>query len=326
MSKVVFDYDWVVFKAACAVENRFVRVLNKKSNEELIFKNRTEVYGDWRKKNGGWLSEQSSLTLNDLEITDDREVEDVSHTIQIAKTIINGTLENLGSDDYYGYVSGEGNFRKDICTLLPYKGQRENMISPLYRKEVADYVIKHHGAIPTVNREPDDAVVTDMHTALTNKEYLIGAISEKDYMGCSGNWWHYDLGKLVKVRGFGHLERNSKGAVKGQGRIWKYFQVCFSDTSDNYAANCFSDKKNGEVAVYNRLKDCKDDKEAFLAMKEHFQYLYPEPKVITNWKGDTFEIDWLYVMQEMFNLAHLQRWEDDRIDLKVVFKGLGIEV
>ncbi len=96
---------------------------------------------------------------------------------------------------------------QDICTLLPYKGNRENMISPLYRKEVADYVIKHHGAIPTVNREPDDAVVTDMHTTLANKEPLIAAINEKDYYGCSGNCGDYDLGKLVKVRGFGHLER-----------------------------------------------------------------------------------------------------------------------
>lgn len=78
--RLVFDYDWVVFKAACAVENRFVRVLNKKSNEELIFKNRTEVYGDWRKKQGGWLATQEDLTIDDIEITDDREVEDVSHS------------------------------------------------------------------------------------------------------------------------------------------------------------------------------------------------------------------------------------------------------
>lgn len=326
MDMLVFDYDWVVFKAACAVENRFVKVLNKKSNEEFIFKNRTEVYGDWRKKAGGWLATQEGLTLDDLEITDDRELEDVSHAIQIAKTIVQGVCEKLGVEDYYGYVSGEGNFRKDICTLLPYKGTRENMITPAYRKEVTDYLIKHHNAILVNGKEPDDAVTTDMFTALRNKESIVAAINEKDYYGCDGNWWHYDLDKLVKVRGFGYLERNEKGDVKGQGRLWKYFQVSFSDTSDNYAANCFSNKKNGQVAVFNRLKDCKNDNEAFLAMKEHFQYLYPEPKVITNWRGDTFEIDWFYVLQECFNMAHLQRWEDDRVDLKSVYASLGVEI
>ncbi len=326
MTKLIFDYDWVVFKASCAVENRFVNVLNKKTNETLIFKNRTEIYGDWRKKNGGWLAEQDGLTIDDLEITDDREVEDLSHAIQIAKTIIKDVIEKTGATEYYGYVSGEGNFRKDICTLLPYKGQRETQISPYHRKDVAEYLVKYHKAIPTINKEPDDAVTSDMYSALKNKESVIAAINEKDYYGCDGNWWHYDLEKLVKIRGFGSLERNTKGEVKGQGRIWKYFQVCSHDLSDNYAANCFSDKKSGAVAVYNRLKDCKDDKEAFVAMKEHFQYLYPEPKDITNWKDVTFEIDWLYVMQECFNMAHLQRWENDRIDVRKAFEKLGVEI
>ena len=31
-------------------------------------------------------------------------------------------------------------------------------------------------------------------------------------------------------------------------------------------------------------------------------------------------------MNEMFQLAHLQRWRDDQIDLRKAFKGLGIEV
>ena len=71
-------------------------------------------------------------------------------------------VEYLGADSYYGYVSGEGNFRKDICTLLPYKGNREALISPLYRKEVAEYLVSTHNANYTTGIEPDDAVTTDM--------------------------------------------------------------------------------------------------------------------------------------------------------------------
>lgn len=320
--KLIFDYDWVVFKAACAVENRFVRVLNKKDNTEHIFNNRTEVYGNWRKKSGGWLAD-NKLALEDIEIIDDREVEPLANALTIAKTIIKDVTKELDSNNYFGYVSGEGNFRKDICTLLPYKGNRENMISPLYRKDVAEYLHKHHGAIYTKDREPDDAVTTEMFSALKNKEPVIGIINEKDYLGCDGNWWNYDSRVLTKVRGFGELHRDGKD-IKGCGRLWKYFQICFSDSSDNYFANCFSDLKNGQISAYNALKDCENDKEAFEAMILHFKKLYPEPKIITNWRGDTFQIDWLYVMQEMFNMAHLHRWDGDFVKVEDVIKKLGV--
>lgn len=324
MTKLVFDYDFIIFKAACAVENRFVRVKNKKDGSELIFKNRTEVYGNYRKKEGGWLSKQEGLTLDDIEIEDDREVEPLANALQIAKRIILDVCKQFDTTDYYGYASGDSNFRKDICTLLPYKGNRENMLPPIHRGELKKYLVKYHNCIVTNGNEPDDMVVTDMYSALKNKEKLIGVIIEKDYYGCEGDWFNYDSGDLTKVRGFGALYREGS-KVKGYGRMWKYFQVCFADTSDNYAANCFSDQKNGEVAVYNRLVNCKNDKEAFLAMKEHFQHLYPEPKVIQNWKGEEVQIDWMYVLQEMFNLAHLQRWKDDRVNVIEAFRRLEIE-
>ena len=324
MTKLVFDYDFIVFKAACAVENRFVNVTNKKTNKELIFKNRTEVYGASRKRDGGWLAEQEGLTLDDILIEDQREVEPLANALKVAKTIIEGTCELLNAESYYGYVSGRGNFRKEICTLLPYKGNREGMISPYYRDDVTKYLVDNHNAILTANQEPDDALTTDMYSAIKNSKDLIGVTNEKDYYGCDGKWWHYDLNKLVDIHGFGHLERNSKGVVKGQGRLWKYFQVCWADNSDNYDAACFSDKRNGQVGVFNKLKDCKNDLEAFTAMKYHFQFLYPTPKVITNWRGDNIEIDWLYVMQECFNMAHLLRWENDRVDVKKVLETFEI--
>ena len=76
--------------------------------------------------------------------------------------------------------------------------------------------------------------------------------------------------------------------------------------------------------MYNRLKDCKNDLEAFSAMKEHFMYLYPEPIEITNFRGSTFIIDWVYVMQEQFNMAHLHRFKDDFINVREVMKNLGV--
>lgn len=323
MTKLVFDYDGVIFKAACVAQSTSVKVTSEKHGVEQIFKNRTEVYGHYKKKAGGWLATQP-FGIEDITIEEIIEVQPVEHALQVAKTIIQGLLEKFDTQAYYGYVSGKGNFRKDICTLLEYKGNRKDLVPPVHLQAVKQYLIDYHNGIPSVNREPDDCLVSDMHTALKEKQDLIGVIFEKDYQGADGNWYNYNDEALTFVRGFGELHRTDKG-VKGTGRMWKYFQVSHLDTADNYAANCFSDIKNGEVKVYNALKDCKTDKEVFEAMKVHFKELYPETKTVQGCKGEV-EIDWLYVMQECFNMAHLERWEGDRIDVKQVMLKLGVEV
>ena len=324
MKTICIDYDGLLFKACCAVEERSI-IVKHKTGFEKQFKNRTEFYGHHKKKSGGWLALNKEYNLEEFEIEDTRTVEPVEHALGLLKRQIESIVSNLEADKYYGYISGEGNFRKDICTLLPYKGNRKDLITPFHLDAAKEYLKKYHNAVTSNAREVDDRVCTDMYSAVKKKENFIGIVFEKDYLGCDGTWYWPDNGELKVISGFGELHREDTG-VKGTGRLWKYFQCAFSDSIDNYYANCFSDQKNGEVAVYNKLKDCTNDKEAFEAMKEHFKYLYPEPKVITNWKGDTFEIDWLYVMQEMFCLAHLERWEGDRIDVRKCFNNLGIKI
>jgi len=324
LKTICIDYDGLLFKACCAVEERSI-IVKHKTGFEKQFKNRTEFYGHHKKKSGGWLALNKEYNLEEFEIEDTRTVEPVEHALGLLKRQIESIVSNLEADKYYGYISGEGNFRKDICTLLPYKGNRKDLITPFHLDAAKEYLKKYHNAIASNAREPDDCVTTDMYSAIKKKENFIGVVFEKDYLGCDGTWYWPDNGELKVISGFGELHREDTG-VKGTGRLWKYFQCALGDSSDHYYAACFSDQKNGEVSVYNKLKDCTNDKEAFEAMKEHFMYLYPEPKVITNWKGDTFEIDWLYVMQEMFYLAHLERWEGDRIDVRKCFKNLGIKI
>jgi len=328
MTKLVYDYEPLIFKACCAVELRQIRCTNSINKEEHVFKSRTEFYGDWRKKVGGWLGEQTengaNYKLEDYLIEDTREVQPLENALFILKNKIRDINEELNADSYYGYVGGVGNFRKEICTLLPYKGNRKESILPFHLNEAKEYLLQNHNATAVDSRECDDALVTDMFTALKNKQKLTGVIAEKDFLGCDGTWYNSDQMITYRVKGFGHLERTPK-AIKGQGRMWKYLQVCWQDAADNYYANCFSDQKNGEVAVYNRLKDCTNDLEAFTAMKEHFMYLYPNEKEIVDCRGVTRVIDWLYVMQECFNMAHLERWRGDRVDVRETMDKLGVK-
>jgi hypothetical protein len=326
--KLVYDYDPIIFKACCAVELRQIKCTNSINKEEHIFKSRTEFYGHYKKKDKGWLAEQTKggakYILEDYTIEDIREVQSLENALFIIKNLIKGINEEFSTPNYYGYVGGNtGNFRKDICTLLPYKGNRKEILLPFHLSAAKEYILKNHSAELAQGAEVDDYVVRDMWSAMKNKKELIGVIAEKDFLGCEGNWWNFDQKKLTNVRGFGSLQRVND-SVTGTGRMFKYFQVSWSDKADNYAANCFSDLKNGEIGVYDRLKDCQNDEEAFRAMKQHFMYLYPTPKEIVDCRGDNRVIDWLYVMQECFNMAHLERWKGDRINIQEVLTKLGV--
>lgn len=325
MSKILcFDYDATCFRAAAANQEKSIQCLHKPTGNVEVFKTRTDFYGHWKRKEGGWLSAHPELKLEDFDIKDVTEPEPVEYALKSIKSSIENMLDKFGTKNYYGYVGGETNFRKDICTLQPYKGQRKAEL-PVHLAACKDYVVQHHKAKVVRLLEADDLICTDNHYAVKNNQNLISVVLDKDFKGCDGNWYFYLNDDRRKVRGFGRLWRNGN-EVDGHGRLFKYWQIAHGDLSDNYWPHCFSDKENGPVTSYNVLKGCKNDTEAFLAMKDHFKYLYPEPKVITNWKGYTFEIDWFYVMNEMFQLAHLQRWKGDKIDLKQAFTKLKIEI
>lgn len=329
MTKLCFDYDPIIYKACCAVETRSIKVTNKTTGKSKVFKNRTEFYGHYKNKKGGWLAKQrlegSEFTVDDYLIEDVTEAKPVGHALKIIKETIQGYCDSFWTEDYYGYAGGRNNFRKDLATLFEYKGNRNKLHVPKHLDAARDYVLKYHKAKSPMGREVDDMVCRDAYTSVKEGKALLCIVGEKDFKGCEGDFFYTHENKSFIQRGFGKLERTPDN-VKGIGRIFKYWQVCSQDDSDNYFAHCFSDFTNGPVTAYEALKDCKNDTEAFIAMKKHFQYLYPEPKVVKGWRGNEIEIDWLYVMQEMFHLAHLERWEGDRINVKEVFNKLGIEL
>jgi len=325
LSKILcFDYDAVIHRASAYAQTRSIICKHLPSGQEFDFSTRTEFYGHWKKKAGGWLAKNPQFKLDEFEIEDVVEPDPVEFALANVKRTIESVLEKFDTNQYYGYVGGSDNFRHEVATLLPYKGNREKLQRPVHLGACKEYVLAHHGAILADGRESDDCLVSDSYSAIKEGKLWVGIIAEKDYKGCEGDWYDYTKDRKTRVRGFGRLWRDESG-IDGYGRIFKYFQCASSDSSDNYYAHCFSDQENGPVTAYNTLKDCKNDVEAFEAMKKHFLYLYPEPKVITNWRGDTFEIDWFYVMNEMFQLAHLQRWKDDKVNLRQTFERLGLE-
>lgn len=337
--------DLDAFKYSCAAvgEERSILVVHKETGWEKEFKTRTEFWGHHKKKAGGWLARLNEKRLEkgkepskpeDFEIFDRQKIKDepIANIFHTVKKSVESAVKASGADRAEFYIGKGDSFRVEQSTLLKYKGNRENMTKPLLLDDVVEYMIRKFDAHIVHNYEVDDVVT--MNTYRKKGHFII--CEDKDMWGCGGDTFNFNKPErgIVKTDCFGklwieekvHKKGQTEKSVHGYGRMFKIFQACSADDSDNYRANCVSHVPWGEISAYNALAQCRNDRELFEAAIGVFKKLYPEPKIVTGWRGDEISINWLYVMQECFNMCHLLRWEGDTVNLVEVFDRLKIEV
>lgn len=331
----IFDYDTVIYRSAFAGETRTVEVEHIPSGRKMMFKNQTEFRGRG-KKIGGWLGDlnetriekgQKPFELDEFSFEVVREVDELPNVLHTTKVVINKILEQVGAEQYLGYIGSGQGFRHEQSTLWEYKGNRKDILRPILKDDVAEYIHKHHNGIIEDYYEADDRVI--MKALEYGVDNCVVISVDKDSAGCPVRVYNPnkpDEG-IVDCRGFGELSiggtpKNRK--VEGKGRMFLYYQVASGDEVDNYKANCVSEKDWGSVSAYNALKDCQNDADAMMALKEVYQNLYPEPKEIIGWRGDSILVDWKYVIREIWNLARMRRSENDDVDVIEVMRSLGV--
>lgn len=330
VSTAVVDLDFVKYGAAAVGDRRWIEVIHKATGKGKEYDSRTAFWG--RMGNGGAFALANdkrvekglqALTVDDFEIIDRVEAKDpIENILHSAKLMVEKAIKDSGADQYIAYY-GKGEVdRIERSTLLRYKGNR-TAPKPTALDAVTDYLATKFNGICVSGIETDDAVVME---CWNKPNYFIIGV-DKDYLGSGVRY--FDVNNpdkaIINTAGLGELWRKPNGKVSGKGFIFKMWQVCSEDAIDNYKAHCFSDVRWGSVNAYNALKDCTSMKEVLQASVDIFKKLYPEPKVVAGWRGDDVEIDWLYVMQEMFDLAHLQRWKGDTVVLRDLFDKLGVE-
>lgn len=358
MTKLCFDFDFIIFEAVSVAEEKFITATHTPSNQVMEFDNVTQLWGHHKKKIGGWIGSQNELAGSDYyKSTDftvvpgqrlrpfkikgtDGEPDSFISPFDGAKKILNDKIRAIMAktmaDSYFGYTGRGEVFRHELATLLPYKGNRNDLLTPLLLGEMKQYVIDNHNCELVEGIEADDAC--SIATIKGYKEWkdndrqddfkVIQVAIDKDAKQTEG--WHFnpnkDSGPRL-VEGFGKLWLNAKGEPDGDGRIWLYWQILHGDSTDGYKANCFSEKAYAGDGAYNDLVNCKTDKEAWAKMVEVFKWLYPEKKVVEGCKG-SLKIDWIHVLQEMTDMAFMLRHNKtprDRIDVKTLLTRLEIK-
>lgn len=327
MSKIaVIDGDIFRYLSGFAAERRYIEVTHpngytNKFDNQTKFAGRDKVSGELGKLNS---KRDSPLLFDEFTITTIQVPEPIPVALSSARNTVNKVLSLSGATGYDFYYGTGVSFREGVSTLLQYKGNRVGSLKPTLIDEITEMFVKEFGAKEVTHYECDDKIIMECYK--NPNKFVVS--SDKDSRGCEV--LVYNPNKPHKgiedMRGFGKLWRDSKGKVEGQGRLFLYFQICFGDPVDNYKTSCFSDTKWGQVAAYNALKDCTNDKQAFQAMKEVFKLLYPTPKTIIGWRGDSILIDWKYVFTEMFHMARMLRWEGDEVDpIAVMDKLVGLD-
>lgn len=310
----VVDADFIAYAVASAGEKRTVIVTHKPSGRQIEVGTRTEWHGDWRKRDGGMLAEinakrTSPFDPDEFEFEDVQTPEPIENVLHSAKTMFTSTYKNAGTEDYIGFLGGSNNFRDDVATIWKYKGDRENLIKPLYLKDVREYLSRKFSLEIVDGYEADDAVVMEAH----GRRDRVVISPDKDTGGNHVMWYnpHKPEQGIVDCMKLGKLFLDDKGEVRGFGRIFFYYQCASGDRADCYAANSACGKRWGDKSAYKSLVDCKTDKEALIALKEVYQKLYPEPLTIIGWRGDQLDVDWKYVLNENWQLARMIRSVDE---------------
>lgn len=326
MVHAVVDVDAIKYAAASAGEKRTIQVVHKSSGRERVFKTRTEFYGGL-KRDGGFLAtinegRTSPFQVEDFEISDIQTPEPIENVLHLAKMMMNGWLRSVSADTHKGFLGKGDSWRVGRSTILEYKGNRKDLLKPIYLDPVADFLEKNYRIDVVEDLEADDWCVIE---AYKNPEAIVLAI-DKDALGtpCRVHNPNRPDDGIINGNCFGALRKDDKGKVRGYGRLFLYHQICSGDSIDNYKANSASKIKWGDAGSYKALKDCTTDREAWAAMIAIYRKLYPEPTVVEGWRGDKILVDWKYMLEENFQMARMLRFEGDDVLAADVMASMGL--
>jgi hypothetical protein len=155
--RVEVDGDVVAFRAGFGAEHVEYDITYKEPNfgEDILITCRYKKEAD---EVVARLAEQGT----EAEITPRRVLEPLAHALHNVASILTGIMDTLscGRRDMRVWISGpsDQNFRKQVATIKPYKGNRKDAWRPTYEKEIKDYIVRRWRGTVTEGQEADDAM------------------------------------------------------------------------------------------------------------------------------------------------------------------------
>lgn len=119
-----------------------------------------------------------------------KEDEPVNYALSTVKNVLENIMDRFPeATSRRVFLTGKGNFRDDLATIMTYKGNRDPNNKPFYYSEIRDYLVEHQGAEVIEGQEADDAQAIAQWAAKDRSTVIVG-IDKDLYMipGFHYNW------------------------------------------------------------------------------------------------------------------------------------------
>lgn len=233
MARVLIDADPLVYSNGFAAEQRVYIVSwlevdpDHPDDPDKDYLHQHEFHyveeiADWRFDQG-----MDDKAYDELFITDKIALpEPLSHCLHLVRSSIEnielavaGALAEVGEEveTLELYLSGSVNFRNDIATIRPYKGNRDPSAKPYWYKEIRDYLVNVWGAKIVEPWEADDWVSIQQ---TNDPDNTIICTIDKDLNMVPGFHYNYRTKEFHEVSW-------------SEARAAFYRQLLTGDTTDN---------------------------------------------------------------------------------------------
>lgn len=170
-------------------------------------------------------------------------------------------------DPYKLYLTGKGNFRNDIATIQPYKGNRTGE-KPTHFQMIRDWMVDKWEAEVCEGIEADDAIAI-AGTELKNECVMVSL--DKDFLQIEGH--HYNFAKDLHI----HIDEFT-------GMYNLYHQMLTGDRVDNIRGVVGIGQKKADKL----LADCKTEQEMYdavlAAYKHNAEELLENARLLYLWR------------------------------------------
>lgn len=333
----VLDVDTLIIHAALAGQETSIIVKHKETGWSKTFKNQTEFFGHYLKREGGWLGDlnksregtgKAQVSADDFEIT--QIVNKIADTYNnegeaiTAESVVKGRfkskIEAITSQDWckdFKICFGTGkNFRYDIAQTQPYKEERPQ--KPLLYEVVRDYMLRKYKDKMLIV----DGVETDEIVTQEVWKAWIKSGRDFDKLDAVGVWIDKDLGQFPQYQY--NFDKPDLGLIKIEPlEALKNLAVqCLKgDTIDSvpglpelplemfkkYGIRKPGKPGLGEKTARGLVDPCKTPKEVFERVVEAYKGYYGEVRMqFVSFRGEITDRDWLDHLNEQFRLLRMR--------------------
>lgn len=348
---IVIDYDQIAFQAASALEKTYIDAVHITSGRKKRFKNVSEFWGN-TKAIGGWLAATNAERLKNNSTTFEKAdfrieqvqipPEDLSHTLQAAKTKVEGICKHVRLTEYAGVIGVGKTFRHKLELPKEYKSTRSET-KPLQLSQAKDYLVEQHNGEVVVDIEADDQLEKyafkgfNQYKATGKTSHVIASI-DKDSLSTPGfllNFYRdsgetqYKQPEIIfiddSIGDIWIVEKTSSSGkvtkeVKGWGSYWLAYQLLMGDSTDTIRPYQDFGIKFGDVSCYKLISACKTQAELFGAVKKQYHTWFPEGVSYTSWTGKEISITTDEWLETIFSLVYMHREDNDKTTFASMLK------